>query len=108
MLNWHIGSRIHKEILRCERAEYGKAIVESLAKKLTQEYGKGYSRAGLFRMVKFAEVFPDQEIVSSLMRQLSWTHIIEIIYLKDELRRRFYAEMCDQTCTGAASNARRI
>src|SRR5271154_6667135 len=94
MLYWHIGNRIRKEILRDQRAEYGKAVVESLAKQLTREYGRGYSRPALFRMVKFAEVFPDQEIVSSVMRQLSWTHIIQILYLKDELRRNFYAEMC--------------
>ncbi len=94
MLNWHIGNRIRKEILREERAEYGKEIVESLAKQLTQEYGRGYSRPALFRMVKFAEVFPNQQIVSSVMRQLSWTHIIQIIYLKEELKRNFYAEMC--------------
>jgi predicted nuclease of restriction endonuclease-like (RecB) superfamily len=94
MLNWHIGNCIRIELLRCERAEYGKSIVETLSEKLTQEYGRGYSRAALFRMVKFAEVFPDLEIVSSLMIQLSWTQIIEIIYLKDELRRNFYVEMC--------------
>src|SRR5437868_13016194 len=45
-------------------------------------------------MVQFAEVFPDQQIVASLMRQLSWTHFLEIIPLKDELQRDFYAEMC--------------
>ena len=69
-------------------------VVQSLAKQLTQEYGRGYSRPALFRMVKFAEIFPDVEIVSTLSRQLSWSHFMELIYLKDDLRRQFYAEIC--------------
>jgi predicted nuclease of restriction endonuclease-like (RecB) superfamily len=94
LLNWHIGKRIRIEILKESRAEYGEQVVNSIAKRLTAEYGRGYSRPALFRMVKFAEVFSDSEIVSTLSRQLSWSHLAEIIYLKDDLRRRFYAEMC--------------
>lgn len=45
-------------------------------------------------MIRFAEAFPDIKIVSSLLRQLSWTHFKNIIYLKDSLQRDFYAEMC--------------
>jgi len=45
-------------------------------------------------MIQFAEVFPDKEIVVSLIRQLSWTHFIGLIPLKNDLQRDFYAEMC--------------
>jgi predicted nuclease of restriction endonuclease-like (RecB) superfamily len=45
-------------------------------------------------MIRFAEVFPDEEIVSTLWRQLSWSHFREIIYRKDPLQREFYAQMC--------------
>ena len=45
-------------------------------------------------MVQFADVFPDREIVVSLIRQLTWTHFIALIPLKDTLQREFYAEMC--------------
>jgi len=45
-------------------------------------------------MVRFAEVFPEQEIVSTVSRQLSWSHFVEIIPLEDDLHRDFYAEMC--------------
>jgi predicted nuclease of restriction endonuclease-like (RecB) superfamily len=93
-LYWHIGNRIQKEILRAKRAEYGKEIVESLAKQLTLEYGRGYTRAALFRMVQFAELFPDTEIVATLWRQLSWSHFRELLPLENELKRNFYAEMC--------------
>ena len=45
-------------------------------------------------MMKFAEVFPDEAIVSTLWRQLSWSHFKAIIYLEKPLQRDFYAEMC--------------
>lgn len=45
-------------------------------------------------MIQFAEVFPDEKMVVSLIRQLSWTHFIALIPLKEPLKRDFYAEMC--------------
>ena len=45
-------------------------------------------------MMRFAEVFPNREIVSALLRQLSWTPFLAIIYLKDSWQRDFYAELC--------------
>lgn len=92
--NWHIGNNIHKEILGEERAEYGQQIVALLAKQLTSEYGRGFSRQALFHMIRFAEAFPDPEIVSTLSRQLGWSHFMEIIYKENSLKRDFYAEMC--------------
>lgn len=94
MLNWHIGSRIRREILKNKRGEYGKQIVESISGELSREYGRGYSRTVLFDMVHFAEIFPDENIVHSLSGQLGWTHFRQIIYLKDDLQREFYSEMC--------------
>jgi len=94
LLCWYIGKRIDNEILRSERAEYGETIVASLSQYLTQVYGKGYSRPNLFRMIKFAKLFPDKEIVSTLSRQLSWSHFILICAIDEQLKRDFYAEMC--------------
>ncbi len=45
-------------------------------------------------MIRFAEAYPDDKIVSSLLRQLSWTHFLAVIYIVDPLKRDFYAEMC--------------
>src|SRR5438270_6495333 len=45
-------------------------------------------------MVQFAEVFPEQPIVSTLSQQLGWSHFVEVIPIKDPLKRDFYAEMC--------------
>jgi predicted nuclease of restriction endonuclease-like (RecB) superfamily len=94
MLNWHIGKKVRDEILAGKRADYGEQLVASLAERLTADYGRGFTRDALFRMVQFAERFPDAEIVGTLSRQLSWSHFVELITLKDELKRDFYAEMC--------------
>jgi predicted nuclease of restriction endonuclease-like (RecB) superfamily len=94
MLYWQIGKRIKTEILQNGRAGYGEQIVQSLAAQLESEYGKGFSKRNLFNMMKFAEVFPDEKIVVSLIRQLSWTHILAIIPIEDPLKRDFYIEMC--------------
>ncbi|MCK4668021.1 DUF1016 family protein [Candidatus Dependentiae bacterium] len=94
MLYWNIGKRIKEEILGNKRAEYGKKIIVELSKQLSLEYGKGWSEKNLRHMMRFAEVFPEKEIVLSLIRQLSWTHILAIIPIEDPLKREFYIEMC--------------
>jgi predicted nuclease of restriction endonuclease-like (RecB) superfamily len=93
VLYWNVGNRINKEILGNKRAEYGKEIVISLSRKLTEEYGKGWSEKQLRHCLRFAETFPDKEILYALSRELSWTHFRTVMYLKDELRREFYIEM---------------
>jgi len=93
-LYWQIGRRIQQEILKGKRAGYGEQIVASLSRQLTKEYGSGFSEKSLHRMVQFYDVFPNEKILASLMRQLTWTHFLEIIPLKDSLKRDFYAEMC--------------
>jgi len=93
-LYWNIGTRIREDVLKNKRAGYGAEIVSALARELTLEYGRGFSEKSLWHMLRFAEVFPDELIVSALRRELSWTHFKEIIYLDDPLKRDFYAEMC--------------
>lgn len=58
------------------------------------EYGREFSKRNLSRMMRFAAVFPDEEIVLALRAQLGWTHFRLIIALDDPLKRDFYAEMC--------------
>ena len=91
---WQIGKRIQQDVLQNERAEYGKEILQTLSEKLTEEYGRGFSPANMSSMLRFAEVFPDTEIVAALSKQLSWSHFVELIPLEDSLKRDFYAEMC--------------
>jgi len=94
LLYWRIGDRIRREVLKGRRAGYGERILATLSQELTREYGQGFAEKNLRRMVQFAEVFPDEQIVVSLMRQLTWTHFIALIPLKEPLQRDFYAEMC--------------
>lgn len=93
MLYWEVGKRINKEVLNHQRAEYGKQIIAKLSEQLTEEYGKGWGRKQLLHCVRFATIFPEAEIVSTLWRQLSWSHIKLIIYIEDPLKREFYIEM---------------
>jgi predicted nuclease of restriction endonuclease-like (RecB) superfamily len=94
LLYWSVGERIHREILQEQRAAYGEQIVARVSGQLTADYGRGFSRFALSRMIKFAELFPDRKIVAALSQQLGWSHFIEIIPLDDPLKREFYAEMC--------------
>ncbi|MDI6793948.1 MAG: PDDEXK nuclease domain-containing protein [bacterium] len=94
MLYWQIGKRINEEVLKDKRAKYGKQIVATLGRQLVEEYGSSFSEKNLRRMMQFASVFPDYEKVVSLIRQLSWTHILAVIPIENQLKREFYIEMC--------------
>jgi len=93
-LYWQIGERIQHEILKGKRADYGEKIITMLSRQLINEYGKGFSDKNLHRMVSFYQTFPKRTIVSTVSRQLSWSHFVEILALKDDLKRNFYIEMC--------------
>ena len=90
VLYWHIGKRVREEVLGGERAPYGQDIIKRLAARLTREYGRGYSWQNLFRMVKFAELYPDIEIFSTLSAKLGWSHIAELLVVSDTDEREFY------------------
>ena len=94
LLYWSVGERIRREILGNKRAEYGEEILPTLSAKLVVEYGQGFSPRNLARMIRFAEVLPEHAIVSTLSRQLGWSHFVEILGMDDPLKRDFYAEMC--------------
>jgi len=94
LLYWQVGQRIRSDVLKSRRATYGDEICSTLSNELAVEFGNGYSRPNLTRMIRFAEVFPNREVVVTLSLCLGWSHFVEIIYLKDRLQRDFYAEMC--------------
>jgi predicted nuclease of restriction endonuclease-like (RecB) superfamily len=93
-LHWHVGQRIRQDILKEKRADYGGRTVAALGRQLEGEFGRGFGEKNLRRMIRFAEVFPEWEIVASLMRQLTWTHFVELMPLDQPMQREFYAEMC--------------
>ena len=94
MMYWHIGERINHEVLGNQRAEYGKQIVASVSRQLQAEFGKkGFEERTIRRMMQFAQMFPDIQIVSPLVSKLSWSHFLIVMPLKDELQREFYLTM---------------
>lgn len=94
MMYWHIGERINRDVLANQRAEYGKQIVSTVAQQLQAVYGtKGFDEKSIRRMMQFSAMIPDEKIVAPLARQLSWSHFLEVIPLKDELQREFYLTM---------------
>lgn len=93
-LHWQVGVRVHREVLEERRAAYGARIVAEAGRQLEAHYGSGFNEKSLRHMIRFAQAFPDPEIVSALRRQLTWTHFKQLSYVDDELKRSFYAEMC--------------
>jgi len=108
MLYWRVGKRINKEILQGERAEYGKEIVATVSRHLVEEFGSGFTEKSLRRMIQFSEAFPDQQIVATLSRQLSWSHFRELLPLDKPLQRDFYTEMCRIECWSVRTLQKKI
>lgn len=74
LMFWEIGERINREVLGNKRATYGQQIVSQVATQLQEEFGKkGFGVRSIRRMMQFASLFPDIQIVAPLVRQLSWT-----------------------------------
>jgi len=96
ILYWNIGKTVKEEIMKSERAEYGKQIIHSLSGELAQKYGKGYSPQNLWHMVKFNEIYPILSAVQREFERLSWSHSKTLIYLDDNLKRQFYATLCQK------------
>ena len=91
LLFWHIGKRINEEILQNNRAEYGKKVVPKIAEKLTAKYGRNFEQKNLRRMMQFANVIKEYEIVEPVARQLTWSHILLLIPLREVNAQLFYA-----------------
>ncbi len=94
MTNWYVGKRIKEDVLFNQRAEYGKQVLKNLSARLTERYGRGWSEKHLRHCLRSAETFSEEEIVSATQRQLTWTHLKTLVYIKDSLERQFYAQMC--------------
>ena len=92
LMFWEIGRYINSVILDFKRAPYGKKIFSTLSRKLTERYGKSFQEENLYRMTQFAGIFTDTATVRELLAALSWSHICELIRIKSESARIFYAK----------------
>lgn len=93
LLNFKVGVYIQSFILEGNRAPYGKQIITNLSHRLTQTVGSGWSAKHVRHCLRCAESFSEEQIVSAVQRQLSWTHLKTLAYEKDALKREFYLEM---------------
>jgi len=100
LVYWQVGFRINTAVLDNERAEYSKEIVSQLATQLASRFGKSFEQRNLRRMMQFSIVFPDFQIVSQAATQLSWSHFIELLPLKKEEARLYYAKMAGEESWG--------
>lgn len=82
---WHVGRQIYEAQGENERAEYGAGLIKYLSKKLTEEFGKGYTVTNLSYMRQFYLAFPNYHSVSD---RLSWTHYRLILKVDDEKTRQ--------------------
>ena len=87
---WQIGRIIvEHEQEGSLRSGYGKSVLQELSKRLTGEFGKGFSVRTLQQMKKFYVTFPN---TNALRSQLTWTHYRLLLSVEDEQARRWYMD----------------
>lgn len=92
LLYFEIGRYINEELRIDSRAPYGSKILATVSQELTLKYGKGYTYTALTRMSKVARVF-NSSIVATVSQQLSWSHLIELSGIEDDLKREFFIQL---------------
>ena len=93
LLYWNLGKRIHEDILKSERAEYGEQIIVTLSRYLLSEYGKGFSSRNITSMIHCYKCFHDFNILQTLSAKLTWSHFLSFLSLGDQNAIEFYAYM---------------
>ena len=99
--NWLLGYRIASEEMRGkERAKYGAEIIKKLAKELSAEYGKGFTKSNLYSFYAFYKTYPEifQTASGKSQKLLSWSHYAVLLQVDDEKARAWYEkEAMEQT-----------
>lgn len=91
---WKVGEFLSRET---EHAAYGDAYVEEISREIQETFPgiKGFNRRGLYRMKRFYETYKDNEIVTPLVTQISWTnHLLIMSGCKTDEEREFYIRLC--------------
>lgn len=108
MLFWHIGNKINNTTLHNKRADYGKQIVVTLSRELTLKYGRNFEEKNLRRMLQFSDQFKEEKIVVTLSRQLSWSHFLSLLPLKNADAKLFYADLAAAQALGVRELRKKI
>lgn len=87
------------KLLNDAGGKYGDNIIDEYSKKLVIEVGTKYNRRTLFRMRQFYILFCDEK-VSQLATQLSWSHYVELLPLKNMDEIKYYINICREQSIG--------
>lgn len=93
LMYWRVGRFLSE---KSKEANYGDGYIDSLADYIQQQFPgiKGFNRRGLYRMKQFYETYADNEKVSPLVTQLSWTnHLLIMSGSKSDEEREFYMRL---------------
>lgn len=91
---WKVGEFLSRE---SEQATFGDAYIDRIASEIQDAFPelKGFNRRGLYRMKKFYETYKDNEVVTPLVTQISWTnHLLIMSSCKTNEEREFYIRLC--------------
>lgn len=105
---WKVGQYLSEE---SENASFGDAYIDSVAAKIQTSFPgiKGFDRRGLYRMKKFYETYKDDEFVTTVLSQISWSnHLTIISKSKTKEERHFYITLCIKENYSARELARQI
>lgn len=103
---WQVGKYIVEyEQQGKGRAEYGKGVITNLSKRLTMEYGGGFSVPNIKLMRQFYLYYPKGYSVSS---QLTWTHWRALLRVQNEVAREYYIQECTAANWSVRQLARQI
>ena len=93
-LYWNVGEYLCNE---CVKSPWGSSFVDETAKYIKENCPeiKGFTRRGLYRMKRFYETYKDDEFVTTLLSQISWSNHLEILSAtKTKEERQFYIMLC--------------
>lgn len=108
LLFWHVENRILSHNLQNKRAEYGKQNVVTVSRELVEKFEKICEEKNLWRMIQFAEKYPDIENVITLSRHLSWSRFLALIPLRDPNARDFYGNFAYKNLIGVRELRKQI
>ena len=105
---WRVGQYLSAE---SAKASFGDAYIDKVADEIQTAFPgiKGFNRRGLYRMKKFYEIYKDDEFVTTLLSQISWSnHLAIISKAKTQEERHFYIMLCIKENYSARELSRQI
>jgi len=99
-LYWQIGKEVSEKV---ENGGWGKSVVEELSNHIASNFGnmRGFSPQNIWRMKQFYETYKDSQILSAVLRELSWTNnLLVMSRAKTDEERLFYIRLAiDEKCS---------